>query len=81
VLQGTGLHGKEEENFDERANLVVHLTGRPGAGQAYSSPVTNRPQDVLCPASAHCRPAWWLVWALEAPGYPIGRQAQRLWKQ
>jgi hypothetical protein len=45
---------------------------------------TNRLQDVLCSGSGHCGPAWWVVcggWELEAPGYLIGRQAQRLWKQ
>jgi hypothetical protein len=44
--------------------LVEHLAGRPGAGRAYSSPVTNRLQDVLCPGLAHCGPAWWVVWGL-----------------
>ena len=32
VVQGTGLHGKEEENFVERANLVVPPTADPHGG-------------------------------------------------
>ena len=31
-MQGTGLHGKEEENFVERANLVVPPAADPHGG-------------------------------------------------